>query len=145
MGCKWASYGAHYYILTNKWEENKMSEKKTMLLTEINDNNIIDIDETICNDPEVESAIIEYQKGKILENEGKKLVNHAKEIFDRKLYKRHIKSTSTSSVRLSYTEYTKTMFDSKLFQELNPSLYKKFEKINAQKRYNIEQIINIDI
>lgn len=121
-----------------------ITNKRSILLSEVNENNNDILEDVIIDDATLMEAIVNYQKGKVLESEAKKLIDQSKKIFDAKLYSRNVKSATNHTVKISYTEYKSKRFDTERFKKENPSIYDMFATELTIKRYNIEPIVEIN-
>ena len=118
---------------------------KTLLLSEVSHDNLTEVEDVIIDDYELTQAIINYQRGKLMEKEAEKLLEESKKVFNEKLYARKVKSATTNSVKISYTEYETKRFDTTRFKNENPNLYEMFITKNVSTRYKIDPIIDIEI
>ena len=122
-----------------------MSKKDIIMLSEVAHDNLEELENVVIDDYELIQAIINYQKGKVFEKEAEKLIEESKKVFNEKLYARKIKSASTNSVKISYTEYETKRFDTTKFKNENPNLYDMFTTKGISTRYKIDSIVNVDI
>ena len=122
-----------------------MSKKDIIMLSEVAHDNLEELENVVIDDYELIQAIINYQKGKVFEKEAEKLIEESKKVFNEKLYARKIKSASTNSVKISYTEYETKRFDTTKFKNENPNLYDMFTTKGTSTRYKIDSIVNVDI
>lgn len=122
-----------------------MSKKDIIMLSEVAYDNLEELENVVIDDYELIQAIINYQKGKVFEKEAEKLIEESKKVFNEKLYARKIKSASTNSVKISYTEYETKRFDTTKFKNENPNLYDMFTTKGISTRYKIDSIVNVDI
>ena len=113
---------------------------KMLTISEVMNGNYNDelLEDIIIDDDELLCAIIDYQKGKIMENEAKKLI-------DEKLHQNKIKSACTENCKISCIEYDTTRFDTTRFKTENPNMYNMFTTRSTLHKYKIDAIIDMDV
>lgn len=101
-------------------------------LPNTNSNEVIFID-----DPEVITAISEYQNSRTLKKEYERLEEHAKKIFEEKLLTKNIKRVTTGSKTMKIAPITKDIFDISTFRDQNPNAYNMYLKKIFYNKYTI--------